>query len=317
MAENAQKAIVVKKVKKGGHAGHHGGSWKVAYADFVTAMMAFFLLLWLLNVSKKDTLEGIARYFKNPNMVHAAGGASTSVIVLGKQVDAAKGEGENIRDSNLENRDSPAEEQAKQIEQQRLEEMKAEIENMIETTPSLNAFKDQLLLDFTSEGLRIQIVDKDKRPMFDLGSAEMKSYARMILREITKVLKKVPNKISISGHTDAYQYYSDEGYTNWELSSDRAQAARRVISEAGLSEEKIARVAGMSSKVLFDTKNPLNPMNRRISIIVLNRQAESALYKDEGVDDHASSTAELPAVTIQELQEAARGATIRRGVIAR
>ena len=299
MAENGQP-IIVKKVKKGGGGGHHGGSWKVAYADFVTAMMAFFLLLWLLNASNKAQLEGIASYFDNPNMVPSDGGHSTSVIEIGKNVDISKGDGSQGRESDDEYIEA---------EKRQLESLKAEIEYVIDTTAELTPFKDQLLMDVTEEGLRIQIVDKENRPMFDLGGATLKPYAKKILREFAKVLKEVPNKISMSGHTDARKYFRQDGYSNWELSADRANAARRELLNGGYSAEQISRVTGLAAKVPFNKQNPLDPINRRISIVVLNRQAEKAIYLEEGGDSGATPR---DVITIDQFKNSIRSGTIRR-----
>ena len=314
MAENGQP-IIVKKVKKSGGHGHHGGSWKVAYADFVTAMMAFFLLLWLLSASNTSTLEGIASYFKNPSMVHAAGGASTSVIKIGKHVDAAKGDGDRNRESDEMNNESPQSAEFQRMELIQLEDLKAELEREIDNSASLQLFKEQLLLDITEDGLRIQIVDKDNRPMFDLGSADMKWYAKKILRQFAPILKKVNNGIQISGHTDAKQYISAEGYTNWELSSDRANAARRELVAGSYPMDKISQVMGLASNMPFDPENPDNPINRRISIVVLKKSAEEELLKNEDFHDAPQAPSFITPI---QFEDAIRSGTIRRsGTIVR
>jgi len=167
-----------------------------------------------------------------------------------------------------------------------LRELKERIEKAIETVPTLQQFKKQLLLDITSEGLRIQIVDEQNRPMFALARAELQPYTKVILHEIAKTLNDIPNKISLSGHTDATVYASGErSYSNWELSSDRANASRRELVAGGLQEDKILRVVGLSSAVLFDKENPNNPINRRISIIVLNKKAEKLVTKENQTVD--------------------------------
>ena len=300
-AEDKKQPIVIKKVvKKGG--GHHGGSWKVAYADFVTAMMAFFLLLWLLGISDEELREGISDWFQNPSAIQGPGGASTSMIKLGGTKDIPKGDGyksdQHARETQVE--PSDVEQKAREIireqEKQRLDQLLKKLKASIESSDQLKNFKDQLLLEITPEGLRIQIVDKKNRPMFDLGSDQLKSYTREILRNISKVIaENVPNKVSIAGHTDAtpfpngYIEYEDQygndyrkPYSNWELSSDRANAARRELVKGGMPRDQLARVVGLADSVLFDKENPYNPVNRRISIIVLNREAEQALMKGEG-----------------------------------
>jgi len=280
MAENAQP-IIIKKIKKGGHGGHHGGSWKVAYADFVTAMMAFFLLLWLLSSTNEETLSGVADYFDNPSAINAAGGASTSMIELGGNVDVSQGDGDDNRESNSFEYYSEAFER---MELDKLEELQEELEYEIESSPALNEFKDQLMIDITDEGLHIQIIDKNNRPMFDLGSAQLKSYAKKIIREIAPILNKVENKISISGHTDARRYMRSDGYSNWELSSDRANAARRELVKTGFPSGKIARVVGLASKFLLYKESPLDPRNRRISILLMKKKVEDDIYRGQGLE---------------------------------
>jgi len=330
MAET-QPIIVIKKVKKGGHGGHHGGSWKVAYADFVTAMMAFFLLLWLLSASNDQTLAGIADYFQNPSALANRGGRSTSMIELGSNVDSSRGD-------EFRNRESESLEQySKEFEseeQQKLEELKLELETKIENSPELNKYKDQMLIDITEEGLQIQIVDKENRPMFDLASAELKPYAKKILSEMTPILNQLPNKLSISGHTDSKGYARRDGYTNWELSSDRANAARRQLVRSSIPADKIVRVVGLSDKFLLDVKRPNAANNRRISILVLKKRVEDDMYRDMGVERDREAEPRLPEsimkklsnlgdapeeiATEAEVQNEIRSGTIRRsGVIVR
>lgn len=319
MAENAQP-IVIKKVKKGGHGGHHGGSWKVAYADFVTAMMAFFLLLWLLSSTNQETLTGIADYFTNPSAINAAGGASTSMIKLGDNIDVSRGDGSKNRESeSFENYSAAFE----AMELRKMEDLQDELEYEIERSPTLKEFKDQMLIDITEEGLHIQIIDKQNRPMFDLGSAVLKSYAKQILREIAPILNTIPNKLSISGHTDARRYMRSDGYSNWELSTDRANAARRELLHAGTPPEKIARVVGLASKVLLFKDQPLDPRNRRISILVLKKRIEDGIFRGQGVEPEAQAMQSSDQSSHQKteskveqkektLQDAIRGGTVRR-----
>ncbi|MGP1675578.1 MAG: flagellar motor protein MotB [Burkholderiales bacterium] len=289
MSEDSQRPIVVKRVKK--HAGgHHGGAWKIAYADFVTAMMAFFLLMWLLGTTSSGDLKGISDYFQTPLKVALLGGTGsgdrTSVIKGGGQ-DFTRTEGQ-VKMSEVEHDKKvvdlkAAEAELAQKEKAKLRNLQGRIEHAIESNPALKPFRKQMLLDLTAEGLRIQIVDENNRPMFATGSARLQPYTRDILREISKVLNDVPNRISISGHTDAQAYSGGEkGYSNWELSADRANAARRELIAGGLQEGRVLRVVGLSSAVPFDADNPLNPINRRISIIVMNRKTEVAVNTDSG-----------------------------------
>jgi chemotaxis protein MotB len=277
--------IVVKRPKVTG--GHHGGAWKVAYADFVTAMMAFFMVMWLVASVNKEQRAAIFDYFKNPSMqegksVKAApgqmgpGGASTSVINMGGGLDAQKAVARDGREVGKD-----ADEAAKpavEAERARMQALMKQLREAIENSDKLRPFKDQLLLDLTPEGLRIQIVDAQNRPMFDSGSSQLKDYTTDILRELTTYLNSVPNRLSLSGHTDVTPY-SRKGYSNWDLSADRANAARRALEAGGLNQDKIARIVGLASSVLFDRDNPNNPINRRISIIVMTKVAEAAAQR--------------------------------------
>ena len=299
-----QKApIIVKRIKKVA-GGHHGGAWKIAYADFVTAMMAFFLLMWLLGSTAKGDLEGIAEYFKNPLKVSMQGGSgsgdSSSVIKGGGQDitrqagQVKKGETEAEKKSyNLK----AAKAELEKLEAQRLSILKQKLEAAIDTNPTLKQFKRQLLLDITADGLRIQIVDEQNLPMFKLAIADLQSYTKIILREIGGVLNDVPNRVSLSGHTDATVYANGgRGYGNWELSADRANASRRELISGGMDEAKMLRVVGLGSSVPFGDAAPTDPINRRISIIVMNKRTEDAITKEASgvqVEDKADVETEL------------------------
>lgn len=278
MASDNQPIIVIKKIKKGEH-GHHGGAWKVAFADFVTALMAFFMVMWLVGSTTREQRAAIADYFKNPSAIQGPGGASQSMIKLGGSMDMPTGSNKPALDDMAKEQ---IEELADEFEQERMELLLSQLKQLIESNSALNSFKDQLLLDITSEGLRIQIVDKENRPMFDSGSDVLKDYTRVILREIVKTINGVPNKIGITGHTDRTPYTNKYNYTNWELSADRANAARRELILSGMQDDKIGRVVGLASSVLFNKEDPYDPMNRRISIVVMNKKAEAAVSKSEG-----------------------------------
>jgi chemotaxis protein MotB len=290
MADDTQRPIVIKRIKKTA-AGHHGGAWKIAYADFVTAMMAFFLLMWLLGSTTKGDLQGIADYFRTPLKVSLSGGSGS-----GDATSAIKAGGRDLtRSDDLQMRRGEMPEQRRRLgireaqtevarhDAQRLRALKGQLHQLIEANPLLGQYRNQLLIDITSEGLRIQVIDEQNRPMFDLGSAHLKSYAREILLALCKPLNEVSNGITLTGHTDAKPFASGErGYSNWELSADRANASRRVLTEGGIENGKIKRVVGMASAVLFDERDPNSPANRRIAIIVLNTQAEASLTKASG-----------------------------------
>ncbi len=310
MADDKKQPIVIKKIVKGG--GHHGGAWKVAYADFVTAMMAFFLLLWLLGISDEAMRGGISEMFKNPSPLMGPGGTSTSMIKLGGTKEIPRGEGEktmkqskvqvldDVVPDDSEKKDEKEKEIQKEIQKERdkvvLDQLLIKLKETIENSEMLKDFKDQMLLEVMPEGLRIQIIDKEKRPMFSSGSEKLKPYTRVILHEVAKTIAKhATNKISITGHTDVsafgkgiIEYETVDGevlrkqYSNWELSGDRANAARRELIKGGMPEGQIGRVVGLSSTVLFDKKNPGSPVNRRISIIVMNKSTVDSIAENEG-----------------------------------
>ncbi|QII27631.1 flagellar motor protein MotB [Stenotrophomonas maltophilia] len=304
MAET-KPTVIVRRVKKAGHAAHHGGSWKVAYADFVTAMMAFFLVLWLMASTSKPERAAISEYFRNPSPLVGSsatpapgmagpGGASTSMIKLGGATDVSRGNSNDPFQNQQKAIPQPVDEQ--QRDKQQLEALMKELQEAISRSQALEPFKDQLLLDLTPEGLRIQIVDKQNRPMFDLGSATLKPYTQQILHELAEYLNHVPNRISLTGHTDITAYSAARGYGNWELSADRANAARRALIDGGMDDSKITRVVGLSSSVLFDKTDPQNPINRRISIVVMTKAAEEAALAGAGPQVGLSATTVDPDV---------------------
>ena len=287
MANEAKKLqpIIIKRVKKAGHVAH-GGAWKIAYADFVTAMMAFFLLMWLLGSTSEGDKKGLSDYFSSPLKVAMQGGTgagSSASVISGGGNDLTQTAGQSRRgDGNDSKAKKMAGDQAKAArakqDAQKLAELSAKISALISSTPKLAEFSKQIQLKMTPDGLQIQIVDDQKRPMFDSGSASVKPYMRDILQEIGVALVDIDNKISMDGHTDQTPYGSGaRGYSNWELSADRANASRRELVNAGMPDDKIARVMGLASSVLLDQDNPRSPTNRRISITVMTREAEERL----------------------------------------
>jgi len=283
MAEQ-QQPIIIKKINKGGHA-HHGGAWKLAYADFVTAMMAFFLLMWLLGSTDETTRKGIAEFFADPYRVSMDGGKQvaerTSMIEGGGSDLVSTMDGQVQKGSNSE---EEIEKEAAEIEQKKLEALKEKIQDKLNETPELNEFKDQIKLEITSEGLRILIVDDQKRPMFKLASPQTEPYVKAILRALAPAVNELPNRVSLNGHTDALPL-NQNGYSNWELSSDRANAARRELVDGGLDEDKVLRVIGLSSSIPYSTTtDPLSPVNRRISIIVMNKKTEQQILQGSSAE---------------------------------
>lgn len=291
MADESQRPIIIKRIKKGGHA-HHGGAWKIAYADFVTAMMAFFLLMWLLSSVSQGALAGISEYFRTPLKVALLGGDGA-----GDATSPIKGGGEDLtRSAGQVNRSNIVTDERK--ERVLLNKLSQKITQAIESNQTLKQFKDQITLEMTPEGLRVQIIDEKNRPMFDSGSASLLPHTRLLLQEMAKILNDVPNRMSISGHTDATPFAAGErGYSNWELSADRANAARRELLLGGMTEQKMLRVTGLAAANPLDQTNPTNPINRRITIIVLNKKTEEDILRESGPSaaDRAAAAAPSPA----------------------
>ena len=303
VAGEQPRPIIIKKVKKGGHA-HHGGSWKVAFADFATAMMAFFLLMWLMEATTEEQRGAISEYFNNPSDIQGAsqvpapsslqgpGGSSTSMIKLGGGMElhhdpappapiAPPTPGVQTATRPDDDAARKTEDVSEKLDNERLAGLLEELHQAIDERESLAKFKDQILLDVTPEGVRIQIIDHERRSMFPLGSARLEDFSSNILKELAHIVSGVPNRISISGHTDVKAYVA-VNYTNWELSADRANAARRALLAGGLAPEKIGRVVGLASSVLLDPAAPESPVNRRISIVVMNKRTEAAINAENG-----------------------------------
>jgi chemotaxis protein MotB len=330
--------IIIKRIKKSAHEGHHGGAWKVAYADFVTAMMAFFLLLWLLNVTTDVQKRGIADYFDPAITMNTA--ASGADGILGGRVIGAKGsmtvnaaapslaqpmpslrqpddgddgndngapgkedEQTNPRIDKLANAeklgnadkiggaDSTASEMKElraeaardpaklsdpefqkklaEVEERQFAAAEFALRQAIQDVPDLHDLAENLVIDRTPEGLRIQLVDQEKSAMFALGSSEMNDAGRKLMALVGRVVAKLPNKISVTGHTDATPFARQGSYGNWELSADRANASRRELMGNALPAERIAKVVGMADREPLLTQEPLSPRNRRISIVLL------------------------------------------------
>jgi len=254
------QSIIIKKVKKRGHAAHHGGSWKVAYADFVTAMMAFFLLMWLISMVSPEKRARVSRYFNEYQLFDKSGSSIMEYSEPGKPdiVDRAKAAG---------SQEAAAQEAQEEIEAAR-ERFVVNLKHEIET--KLADLRDQILVQPFEQGVRVEVMEKDGSPMFPLGSSEMTPAGRKILTVITQSLRDSNRQIAVEGHTDARVYTSQRRYSNWELSTERASAARIELEKAGLPPERLTRVAGFAATDPLVKENPLDPRNRRISILIYN-----------------------------------------------
>lgn len=279
--------IIVKRIKKSA-GGSHGGSWKIAFADFAVAMMAFFLVMWLLSSATPEQLKAISGYFQDP--IGFSESASPYVIDLGGTPTPSATSTLNpeindeislrVETEQAEGMDKDSANLLEQLEQERLNMLLLELQNKLEENVNLEPYLDQISLAITQDGLRIQITDAANRPMFALGSAKLQRHFEDILYMMAGSIRTVPNKISIGGHTDAKPYSGDAEFGNWELSASRANAARRALRSGGL-EDQVARVSGYGSSILFDRENPYNPVNRRIDILVLTKRAQMELEGSE------------------------------------
>ncbi|MEM9100845.1 MAG: flagellar motor protein MotB [Pseudomonadota bacterium] len=258
----------------------HGGAWKVAYADFATAMMAFFLLMWIIGSTTEEQKDAIAHYFEQPGAAPiGAGGANASIIELKNPLLSRK-EAEVIDPTQQPEKpidDDDLQLMAERLELQRLASLQLELEERVNSDKAFERFKEQIHIGVVPDGLRIEVFDKKHRPMFDSGGHEPKFYTRALFFALAKLINQVPNRVSITGHTDALPFVDKENYSNWELSSERANAARRALERGGLDPEKIAKVEGFGASALYDKANPTNPINRRIAIIVLKKSAMDSI----------------------------------------
>ncbi len=273
--------IIIKKIKKGGH-GHHGGAWKVAYADFVTAMMAFFLLLWLLSTTDEVKRDGIADYFSSQPMITKAESGSSGLLagttvskdgVLTEKVTPLVEKPATQTPALRQAGELTDEEFAKEKEKREKAEFKrAEkaLKKAIESNPELKELSSALKIDTTPEGLRIQIIDQEGKPLFASGSATLLPHTKKLLRTVSEVIQKLPNEISVRGHTDSVPYGPGAAYTNWELSADRANASRRILKQSGLPAARLNNVVGKADTDHLFPNNPRDGRNRRISVILLH-----------------------------------------------
>jgi len=306
MAEQNKPVIIVKRKKKGSHP-HHGGAWKVAYADFVTAMMSFFLLLWLLNVTTSDQRKGIADYFAPMSISRSESGAGG--VMGGQAMDDPSGaamasrasptvdphtiptvgKGEEGEEETAGKAEIPPEEKAlnehetitkdavalasaMKKEEEKFKAAEEMLKKALFENPAMQDLAQHMIVDRTPEGLRIQIIDKDKFSLFPSGSSSPYEKGRDLLRLVGRVIAMLPNKISVTGHTDSDPFPTGARRDNWDLSTDRANVSRAELVMGGVPRDRVARVVGLADREPFVPDNPKDPRNRRISIVLL-RQA--------------------------------------------
>ena len=279
MAVGGDRPIIIKKIKKGGGGGHHGGAWKVAYADFVTAMMAFFLLMWLINTTSPEQKKGIADYFA-PASVSASTSGSGGILggtALGQDGGEAKGSQATIEklapqtppDAKTDTPAGKGDKAADQKEEAAFQSAAASLRQALQDMPELAELSKQILIDQTPEGLRIQLVDQEGRSMFEEGSARPNPRAQILLRAIAKVVNQLPNRLNISGHTSASPGgVKAEG--DWTLSAARANASRQILQAAGVDPDRVYQVAGKAAADPLYPDDPMLPGNRRITLVLLH-----------------------------------------------
>tara|TARA_R110002072_G_scaffold269868_2_gene429454 strand:- start:193618 stop:194565 length:948 start_codon:yes stop_codon:yes gene_type:complete len=309
--EKSEQTIVIRRIKKSG-GGHHGGAWKIAFADFALALMAFFLVLWLIESTTDLEKMVIAGYFSDPrSLANSGDGGTPYVLDLGGRPLSVANQGLNLalvqedQDQNVESAEDLENPEAIELARLRqiemLDSVRGQIEELVAGNQEFEWFNDAASIELTADGLSIQITDRENRPVFNLGSSDMMPYARQVLWSMAQILDGVPNKVSIYGHTDSVPFGSNGGeYTNWELSSDRANAARRALVEGGLPYEKFAQIIGMGSSIPLLEDSPEDQANRRIVIMVLNDLAERRLSEntreseETGIEPPASALPDGP-----------------------
>ena len=301
--DDAKRPIIIKKIKKGGH-GHHGGAWKVAYADFVTAMMAFFLLLWLLSSSSKETLQGLSEYFtptqgiKDSEGIGFEGGTSPSKEGKSKSNMSNPGVVSGYTPSGVV-ADSP--DNQSQVEAEKEDSLFKSgadaVTQAFSQEAALQQYSDNVSVTQTPEGLRIDITDTDKFAMFERTSPRLTVHGETILAKMAQLIEKMPNFMAIYGHTDASPAETSRSvdYSNWELSADRAQAARRFLTKSGIAAERTKKVTGMADRELFTPSEPRGPKNRRIALVML--RGSHILIPESAVPPSTQNAQEAPATT--------------------
>ncbi|WP_164850311.1 flagellar motor protein MotB [Cobetia sp. ICG0124] len=294
-----RRPIVIKRPKI--VKGHHGGGWKIAYADFMTAMMAFFLVMWVISNASDEDLREISDYFGAPLEISLLGGdrnSASSSAIPGGGFMAEEVQGEKGADVSRMQRQALAEEA-------RFADIRDEIDSIMSQQmredPSLAELREQLQIELTAEGLRIQITDSDQHPMFALGSKQPSAQLSQLLSLLAPILARLPNHLSITGHTDNRPFVGEGGYGNWELSTDRANVARRVLVAHGLAVDRIVRVVGMGSRISLDSQDPQAAVNRRISLMVLSHTAYREITDSNGVNPRPAENIDSLRARLEQL----------------
>lgn len=292
-----EQPIIIKKIKKGGGHGHHGGAWKVAYADFVTAMMAFFIVMWIL-ASSEQVKQNVSEYFNHPDRFDIFTGEKKTGplpidIEIGQSTNNKNGEGKDKSDNSsiisfdkqmadtlfskiLAKAKQDSIEASKRVEEIG-SQLKKKFENMMTEKPELKKILSSIKIEMTKDGLRIELIETTESLFFEVGSAKIRPEALNVLKQLAVEIGKLPNYVEIEGHTDSRSYNTKTGYNNWDLSSDRALAAKRVLDINGLWDGQIIRVTGFADKQLRNPNNPFDASNRRISILVKQLSANQFL----------------------------------------
>lgn len=300
MNDKLPPIIIIKRVKK--KAEHHGGSWKIAYADFVTAMMAFFLLLWLLSLLNKYQLQGISNYFRTPlkevfvqnernnsktpqkpteNVQKYKNGSQKSEATKAADSATPKSQsGKTMKDDGEKQAGSTQVEKPDDKEMQEMMQLKEKMEQDLMNARELGDLRQHLNFELTDDGIKIQLRDLENQPMFSLGKTDFESYAYKIMPWLSGELNSVKKRILIIGHTDSNPYDNEGQYTNWELSAERANATRRALVRYGMQPYKIIRIEGAADTNLLDKRRGENAINRRIEIIILNDAATKKLLNE-------------------------------------
>ncbi len=287
MAAGKEAPIIIKKIKKSGHGGHHGGAWKVAYADFVTAMMAFFLLLWLLQATAQSQKEGIAEYFTPTIGVRDAAGigfkGGKTSYDEGRKV-AEKSPPGIIVGRMPQGPTAQKQEKMAPVESTQdaylFEKAEKSIKQAMEEDPNFRDFKDNVIVEQSPEGLKIQLIDDDKLPMFEPKSTQLTQAGEKILKVMVQVIKEMPNRISITGHSEATNFVESDSNTNWEVTANRSNAARRFFMLNNLEEDRVAKVVGRADRELLDPKFPTSARNRRVEVVLLRNSYLKTLERD-------------------------------------